>query len=269
MQSPETSLTYLGFQFVTPRRLLKPSIRSYWSLRRVTALSEGHEAFMHPTGGYGIVFNFGDALQLDHMTVSDPIFLDGANTISRKAGFSGQVDLLGIRFREGGAFPILGMPLSELRNELGLLDALDRARLLQLHAQLHAAQSLAARITLLEEWLIGRISLNYTRSPLIPASISLLKTGGWNRPIATLAQQLAVSQRQLERLYQSQVGMSPKQYACLLRVDRARLALKQLDGQTTTRIGTDLGYFDQSHFIREFNAVVGMTPYAYMKRSGA
>jgi AraC-like DNA-binding protein len=50
-------------------------------------------------------------------------------------------------------------------------------------------------------------------------------------------------------------------------VERARLALKQMSGQTTTTLAADLGYYDQSHFIREFDAVIGMTPYAYMKRN--
>lgn len=61
--------------------------------------------------------------------------------------------------------------------------------------------------------------------------------------------------------------MSPRQYIQLLRVERARLALKQMNEQTTTTLAAVLGYFDQSHFIREFGSVIGLTPYAYMKRS--
>jgi AraC-like DNA-binding protein len=60
--------------------------------------------------------------------------------------------------------------------------------------------------------------------------------------------------------------MSPKQYVQLLRVEKARLALKQMNGQTTTTLAAALGYYDQSHFIHEFGTVIGLTPYAYMKR---
>jgi AraC-like DNA-binding protein len=67
-------------------------------------------------------------------------------------------------------------------------------------------------------------------------------------------------------LYQSQVGVSPKHYARLIKVERARLTLKHMNEQTTTRLAAELGFYDQAHFIREFRAVIGMTPYAYMKR---
>jgi AraC-like DNA-binding protein len=60
--------------------------------------------------------------------------------------------------------------------------------------------------------------------------------------------------------------MSPKQYGRLVRVEKARLALKGLNGQTATRLGADLGYYDQSHFIRDFRAVTGMSPSAYRRR---
>ncbi len=220
---------------------------------------------MHPRGGFGIVFNLGDKLCLDGQTVVEPIFLDGANTVSRKLGFRGKVELMGIRFHEGGAYPFLGVPLNELRNEIILLDALDRPGLLRLHACLHDAKSLLVRIHLVEEWLIKRLSFGKERTAIIPASLSLLRERQGQLPIPELARDLAISQRQLERLYQSQVGMSPKQYSLLLRVESARFALRQMKKQTAS-LAAELGFYDQPHFIREFAAVVGMTPYDYIKR---
>ena len=222
---------------------------------------------MHPTGGYGIVFNFGDNLRLDARAIAEPIFLDGANTVSRRLGFLDSVELMGVRFREGGAYPFFGVPLIELRNETTLLDALDEPDLLRFHARLREAESLSARINLLEEWLIRRFLFGRERDALIPASLTKLREQKGRARIPELARELAVSQRQLERLYQSQVGMSPRQYSQLLRVERARLALKHGNEQTTTNLAADLGFYDQSHFIREFSAVIGMTPYAYVKRS--
>ena len=266
-QTPELPLAYLGFQLVAPSRLLRSYVREYWHLRRETPLLSFHEEYMHPRGGFGIVFNFGDSLRLDAQTVAEPVFLDGANTVSRKLGLLGHVDLMGVRFHEGGAYPFLGVPLVELRNEISFLDALDRPNLLQLHARLQEAKSLSARINLLEDWLIRRLSLGKERDTLIPISLARQREKEGQLEIPELAHAFAVSQRHLERLYQSQVGMSPKRYAQLLRVEAARLALKQRNGQSTTTLAAELDFYDQSHFIREFSAVIGMTPYAYMKRN--
>lgn len=263
----ETKLVDLGFQLILPSQLLQPYVRSYWYFRRETPLLAYREEYMHPTGGFGMVFNLGGALHLDAQAITQPIFLDGANTVSRKMGFSGRVEVLGVRFREGGAYPFLGMPLSELRNEIAFLDAVKSSGLAELQARLQETAAPSDRITLLEEWLLGRLLLGKERHAIIPASLTLLRRAHGQLLVPDLADKLAVSQRHLERLYQSQVGMSPKQYALLQRVEMARLALKQLNGQTTADVAADLGYFDQAHFIHEFSAVIGVTPYAYLKRA--
>lgn len=224
---------------------------------------------MNPRGGYGVVFNFGDAVRLGTQMVTDPIFLDGSNTVSRAMGFFGNIDLMGIRFYEGAAFPFLGIPLVELQNEINLLDALDRPSLLQLHGRLQETASLRARICLLENWLFSRLKPGREQNVLIPASLQRLKTSNGLYSIPELARELSISQRQMERIYQTQVGMTPKQYAQLMRVDAARLALKQTDGRSSAEVAANFGFYDQSHFIREFSAVIGISPHAYIKRTRA
>lgn len=266
LQVPENQLAYLGFQLIQPRLCLRPYVRSYWYFRREVPLASYHEEYMHPRGGFGMVFNFGNRLTLDAGAVSDSVFLDGTNTVSRKMGFQGHVELMGIQFQEGGAFPFLGIPLHELQNETNLLSALGRAELTELHERLYETKTLSLRIRLLESWLIGRLSHGKEQHALIPASLSVLREGVGNLRMSELADRWSVSQRQLERLYQREVGMSPKQYAKLLRIEAARLSLKRINEETTARLAVELGFYDQAHFIREFRAVVGLTPYAYLKR---
>jgi AraC-like DNA-binding protein len=229
-------------------------------------LTNVHEEYMHPRGGYGMVFNFGDQLTLDAQPLPDLICLDGSNTRSRKMGFRGEVEVLGVTFWVGGAYPFLGIPLAELQNEVALLDALHRRPLMNLYARLLTTPNLAVRIHLLETWLLQRLGQGKDRDTLIPASLARLNQAQGQLAIATLADQFAISQRQLERLYHHQVGVSPKQYAQLLRVEKARLSLKQPQHQTNTQLAMELGFYDQAHFIREFSAVIGMTPYRYMQR---
>ncbi|MBZ0318918.1 MAG: helix-turn-helix domain-containing protein, partial [Anaerolineae bacterium] len=139
----------------------------------------------------------------------------------------------------------------------------------QLTERMAEADSMTARIAILETWLIKRLARGMECDPLIPASLDVLRTSGGSLPIPILAESFAISQRHLERLYQRQVGMSPKKYAQLLRVETARLALKDMRLPTTTHLAVELGFYDQSHFIREFQAVIGMTPYRYLRRSQA
>jgi len=267
-QSSRT-LDDLGFKIFPPGEALRPYIRSYWIFRRETPLLTLHEEFMHPRAGYGIVFNFGDQLLLDGKPLPADVFLDGSNSISRKMGFRGRIELMGVRFYEGGSYPFLNIPLAELRDETHLLDVLRRSELLQVHRQLQELNSTSERMELLEAWLLKRIAAGAERDPLIPASLIELQRAQGLHPIPQLAEQFAISQRQLERLFQKQVGVTPKKYAQLFRVEQARLNLRRISPNTSPNLAllaAELGFYDQSHFIRQFRSVIGMTPYRYLKR---
>ncbi|GAB4519312.1 MAG: helix-turn-helix domain-containing protein [Anaerolineae bacterium] len=271
-QTPETQLAYLGFQLIPASPLLQPYISAYWVFQRASPLSTYHEEAMHPSGGFGLVFNFGSRPRYGMHTLESPVFLDGVNTITRHLGFIGHVDMMGIRFREGGAFPFLRIPLVELQNTIDVRVALNDVSLLHLHEQLAETPSRTARIHLLERWLLDRLTRGKAHNPLVAASlaymreeIALLPQGYRLSSIPRLADNFGISQRQLEHLYRIQVGITPGAYMRLQRVQMARLALKQ-KRQSNTRLAADLGYHDQAHFIREFRSVVGITPYAYMVR---
>ena len=63
-------------------------------------------------------------------------------------------------------------------------------------------------------------------------------------------------------LFRAEVGLSPKAYA---RVRRLQAALRQLAAGPISgaRIAADVGYFDQAHFVREFRSFTAMTPTQY------
>jgi len=78
-------------------------------------------------------------------------------------------------------------------------------------------------------------------------------------PIADIATRLKLSTRQLERLFQTVVGMRP---AVFYRTLRLRYARWLLDNTTrlVTDIALDAGFSDCAHFSRQFKAMHGFTP---------
>jgi AraC-like DNA-binding protein len=71
---------------------------------------------------------------------------------------------------------------------------------------------------------------------------------------------LAYSQRHRRRLYQQQIGLSPKQVERIVRFQQT------LQPMRTTGVITFDGYYDQAHFIREFREFTGMTPTAFVEQ---
>lgn len=83
--------------------------------------------------------------------------------------------------------------------------------------------------------------------------------------VAQLAQRADLSVRTLQRLFNQYIGLSPK---WLLRKYRLREALAELEINKLTMIelATQLEYADQSHLIRDFKDMIGMSPAQYLTR---
>jgi AraC-like DNA-binding protein len=66
-------------------------------------------------------------------------------------------------------------------------------------------------------------------------------------------------------LFRAEVGLSPKAYA---RVRRLQAALRLLGGGPLggAHVAAEVGYFDQAHFVRDFESFTGMTPTQYSQQ---
>ncbi len=72
--------------------------------------------------------------------------------------------------------------------------------------------------------------------------------------------------RQLQRIFRDYVGVSPKWVIQRHRLIEAAERIRNREGAIDfAALALDLGYADQSHFIRDFKTMVGKTPAEYRK----
>lgn len=69
-----------------------------------------------------------------------------------------------------------------------------------------------------------------------------------------------ISQRQLRRLFEFYVGDSAKVFSKVVRFQNILKAKPSHQSLTKNKLFFDLGYYDQSHFIKEFKSFYGVTP---------
>ncbi|MGD1944986.1 MAG: helix-turn-helix domain-containing protein [Croceivirga sp.] len=82
--------------------------------------------------------------------------------------------------------------------------------------------------------------------------------------VEELARKLNVSAVTVRNLFNQHIGVTPKELIKITRTHKALQYQKQ-HLQTLTELGLSLGYFDQSHFIREFKSIIGVSPKEYFK----
>jgi len=78
-------------------------------------------------------------------------------------------------------------------------------------------------------------------------------------PIATVAQELGVSVRQLERLCREHVGVGPASLYRQLRMRYANWLIQNTD-RSVTEIAIEAGFADCAHFSRQFKESYGLSP---------
>jgi AraC-like DNA-binding protein len=82
--------------------------------------------------------------------------------------------------------------------------------------------------------------------------------------VSKLADNCFLSRRQFERKFIQYAGYSPKQFQ---RIARFHTAIKRLENRpaSLTELAYDCGYYDQSHFIHDFQLFSGYSPNAFFK----
>lgn len=98
-------------------------------------------------------------------------------------------------------------------------------------------------------------------TPITVAINFIFETNGM-ATVADLAKMAKVNTRQLGRLFQKYIGLSPKYYSRIIRFNYIYELIRDKK-RSWTEIVYLSGYYDQSHFIRDFKAFTGEDPSAY------
>ena len=80
------------------------------------------------------------------------------------------------------------------------------------------------------------------------------------QPVTDLADKMDMSIRSLQLIFKDHTGLSLKKYLDLCRFNYAKSIIQSQPHLRLTDIGHQLGYYDQSHFIKHFKRFAGIRP---------
>ncbi|ADW68324.1 helix-turn-helix domain-containing protein [Granulicella tundricola] len=172
---------------------------------------------------------------------------------------SGSLQVFSIRFSPVGFRALFGIPASALRDRALEAEHVLGREIVEMHGQL-AAVGPAQWESVAEQYLLKRaraLGISAESRVAHQAAAAMQRSRG-KMAVAKIAAGSAVSTRHLERLFHEQIGVSPKVFGRLLRLDHA-LELAG-SGSNWAEVANSCGYFDQSHLVRDFRAMTGATP---------
>jgi AraC-like DNA-binding protein len=170
----------------------------------------------------------------------------------------------GIEFRPGGLFPFLRGPVEAWPNGM-----------LPLHTEFPlapASPKFAENSDVLELWLgeterffTGRLAqLRPNHLAEITQTIEML-TAPDVRQIDDILPAIPLSKRSLQRVFQSEVGVSPRDALRIARFHRSIKSMNLLNPDSLADFALESGYFDQPHLINEFRKLVDTNPSQFKK----
>ena len=171
--------------------------------------------------------------------------------------------LIAYFFKAYTLLPLFGIAAHELTDQPVDLELLFPQQTRILQERLLNTENIPAMIELLDQFLLDLIEQSSTSCPLIQyASVQIVGSPAKDI-LAQVQQELHITERTFQRLFEKHVGVSPNQYRRICQFNAAFAQLNSRKNYKLSDIAFQHGYADQSHYIRAFREFTHITPSAY------
>lgn len=260
------------YRKIAPSLLLQPYIECFY-VWECPQINQPLLVESPPTGFASMVFNYGDAYQVRNKKYEGKVvpqaFITGQSTKSYYLQLQGKIGMVGIVFKPSGISSLFGFPMYELVDERTDLTSVLGKELKFISEQILEASSSAARISLLESFLLSQLCRQNVIYDRVDYAANMIVNKYGIIHVNELVEDVFLCRRQFERKFLYKVGVSPKYYARIRRVSFlcATLATNKWKVNDWHYLIHQLGYYDQAHFIKDFTDFTGRSPCTYVKHN--
>jgi len=248
-----------------PHPLLAAYIECYWSALADRPPFREQESLI-PDGTIELMFNFGD--NYAQIKDGESCTVKGSHVIGiRKQSLiisqTRKQNIFSIRFKPGGSYPFFHIPVHLFSNAFFQIEDLLGKEYRILEEQM-AETGNKERVVLADNFLLKKIyNTSDAYSFVAKCSKALLQCPAIS--INELAAQFNTNYKTLERRFKTVMGLTPAELLKIKRFNDAVLAMYSCRHTSLTGIAHECGYYDQSHFIREFKQLTNFTPRDFLK----
>lgn len=254
----------MNYQTFKPDKNLASIVKFYWTLE-VPFDPKNKKQKIVPDGCIEMTFNFGDKIK---RYTSENDFILHPNTMvmgQRTKSYYilpvGNVDTFAICFYPLGFTNFVKTTLENLVDkEIPIAELFGQGEANELEQQMIQAINTQQRINIIEKFLLKKFNLKNTINNIVRSTVDALLMSNGTTPINIILKDNISKRRQIERHFKKQIGISPKQLCKAIRLQTTLQLLLNKESETLTDIAYESEYFDQSHFIKDFKELVGVTP---------
>lgn len=259
------TMTY--FKTFLPSPVLRHVVEYYW--RSIIPLKESLTQEVPTPLMQGMTFNLNRLTERmvfsdNTMEMKDYCYLFGQPakhrlSLSNPTG----VDILGVKFTSTGLHTLTGMGMRHLADNIVSAEGVWGREVEWLCEAMYEAGSTLGMIQVLEQFLYKKLkSSRRELNKSLEAALYFMHHNIYS--LKEIKERTFLSERTLERYFASHIGLSPKKYARICRFNAVKEALDKNPSRDWHEMIYSFGYFDKSHFIKEFKTLSGKTPGQYL-----
>lgn len=278
------------FMAVPPGPALRPYVaRLHVCREHVPTGDVVHERVL-PDGAMYLQVHFGDVPRVvDAAAAGDGTAAPEGGGAAEVAGaaaaaavvrLAGRVEGVSVELRPGAALALLGVPAGDLAGRSLRLETLWGTAARAVLEQVAAAPHGPARAAALERALAGRLASRLIRrdsrrarreddgARIVARVLRRIADTGGRVAVRDLAAGVGLSERRVEQLFHTHVGLTPKVASRLARFQASVRLARRAPALGWSDVAFACGYADQAHLAHEYQAIAGLTPGAFRARVG-
>lgn len=252
-----------------PSPALRPYIEFLWEGRFNVEAAGRLSQLVVPNGYLELIVHLTDdhceLLQGADFSPSPDHLLIGMYSQPYEVQFPRPVRVFGIRFKPEGTYPLFGLPAGELSGQTADVESVAGRRFREFCHRLREQKLVESRLALSDHFLQEQLRRREVERYYVQHAADLIRRTNGQITVDELAGNVHISRRQLEREFKQKIGLSPKRYSRIARLNEANRRLESGDVDSLTTLAYDSGYADQAHFIREFKAFTGENPTVFLR----
>lgn len=257
----------MNYLYYKPKGFLADYVKLIWCLDFNDYSNSYNCNKLIPSGCIEVLFHFGSQPfdKLDGNLSKQPRGL----IIGQKSKFTeyfpvGKAGIVSAMLLPEKATSVIGIPLNHLSNQhIDVVDIFGKAGA-EVIEKINTIDSLKEKMGIVEKFLSDRVAEFYTNTDKqITESVRQINLYGGNIKIESLAKNVNLSKRQLERKFSTKIGLSPKDFSRIIRFQKTLFVKQKNESLSLTKLAYGCGYSDQAHLIHDFKSISGLTPTEY------
>jgi len=259
------------FEFA-PTGVLQPYIKCIWALEAEAAGPTGEYEKILPDGCPELLFHYGAPFEKKDghgAHLQTHFFVHGQLSRYIELKPTAETGVIGVRFKPFGLAAFTGLPQFRLKDDTFSVDSVFSCADSYIAERINEAETIKGKIIVLENFLVKNLLVNkktFRHDTIngLAYAVNEIKASAGNVNLDGIACRLNISGREIERRFRTCIGLSPKQLSKIFRFNQ--VLNKSAHIADLTHMAYLAGYYDQSHFIRDFREFSGVNPSTFFKQ---